>query len=404
MPQRGDIARMLVGMHLGLVLPGGGARSAYQVGALRAIARMLRGDSLPFDVVAGISAGAINSVALASGAEDFHAAAEALARTWCSLSPERVYRTGALGLARIGTRWILDLSAGGLLGRSGINYLLDPSPLRELLEQTIPVGRMRRHLRSGLLRGVAVSATNYQSAVGVTFFEGDAGIKPWTRATRMGVRARLTLDHVMASAAIPVFFPPVRLGQTFYGDGCVRMGYPMSPAVHLGADRILAISVRYLRPPGEPLPEEGPGRPDHMPVSEIAGVLLNSVFLDSLDSDAERLERVNRTLALIPRDRLARGELDVRRIPALVLRPSRDLGRLAADEYHRFPAMLRYLLRGIGATGHAGEDLLSYLAFEPVYIQRVMDLGFADAMARRDDIVAFLAGAPVAEPQDVVAS
>ncbi len=141
-----------------------------------------------------------------------------------------------------------------------------------------------------------------------------------------------------------------------------------------------------------------------MPVSEIAGVLLNSVFLDSLDSDAERLERVNRTLALIPRDRLARGELDVRRIPALVLRPSRDLGRLAADEYHRFPAMLRYLLRGIGATGHAGEDLLSYLAFEPVYIQRVMDLGFADAMARRDDIVAFLAGAPVAEPQDVVAS
>ena len=267
MPQRGDIARMFVGMHLGLVLPGGGARSAYQVGALRAIARMLRGDSLPFDVVAGISAGAINSVALASGAEDFHATSEALARTWCSLSPERVYRTGALGLARIGTRWILDLSAGGLLGRSGINYLLDPSPLRELLEQTIPVGRMRRHIRSGLLRGVAVSATNYQNAVGVTFFEGDAGIKPWARATRVGVRARLTLDHVMASAAIPVFFPPVRLGRTFYGDGCVRMGYPMSPAVHLGADsdpghqRPLPAPARRGHARGKPRPARPHARP-----------------------------------------------------------------------------------------------------------------------------------------------
>jgi NTE family protein len=141
-----------------------------------------------------------------------------------------------------------------------------------------------------------------------------------------------------------------------------------------------------------------------MPVSEIAGVLLNSVFLDSLDSDHERLERVNRTLALVPRERLNRSGMDVRSIPALVLRPSQDLGRLAADEYHRFPAMLRYLLRGIGATGNTGEDLLSYLAFEPVYIQRAMELGFSDAMARRDEIEAFLAGAPVAEPQDMIAS
>ncbi len=404
MPQRGTLARIFIGMHLGLVLTGGGARSAYQVGAVRAIARMLPARSLPFDVVTGISAGGINSVALASGADDFQGAAEALATTWCSLSPERVYRTGTLGLVKIGTRWILDLSAGGLLGRSGINYLLDPAPLRDLLEHVIPLGRMRRNLRSGLLRGVALSATNYHTAVGVTFYEGDPAIEPWTRATRIGVPARLTLDHVMASAAIPVFFPPVQIGRTFYGDGCVRMNYPMSPAVHLGADRILAISVRYLRQPGETLQRESADRIDRMPVSEIAGVLLNSVFLDSLDSDHERLERVNRTVALIPRDRLSRSGLNVRHIPALVLRPSQDLGRLAADEYHRFPAMLRYLLRGIGATGNTGEDLLSYLAFEPVYIQRVMDLGFTDTMARREEIEAFLAGAPVAEPQDVVAS
>jgi NTE family protein len=391
-------------MHLGLVLTGGGARSAYQVGAVRAIARMFRGPASPFDVISGISAGAINSIALASGAEGFQGAAEALAKTWLALTPERVYRTGALGLARIGTRWILDLSAGGLFGRSRINYLLDPAPLRELLAREVPLGRMRRHLRSGLLRGVAVSATSYHTAAGVTFFEGHQSIAPWTRATRVGVRARLTLDHVMASAAIPVFFPPVRIGPTFYGDGCVRMNYPMSPAVHLGADRILAISVRFLRQPGETVREESADRTDRMPVSEIAGVLLNSVFLDSLDSDYERLERMNRTLALVPRERLSRGEAEVRIIPALVLRPSQDLARLARDEYGRFPAMLRYLLRGIGATGNTGEDLLSYLAFEPVYIQRVMELGFADAMARRAEIEAFLQGAPVSQPRDVVAS
>jgi len=391
-------------MHLGLVMTGGGARSAYQVGAVRAIAQILPPGPMPFNVVTGISAGAINSVALASGAEDFRGATEALAKIWLSLTPDRVYRTGALGLARIGTRWILDLSAGGLLGRSGINYLLDPKPLRELLEKEIPLRRVRRNLRAGRLRGVAVSATNYHTGAGVTFFEGSPEIRPWTRATRLGTRARLTLDHVMASAAIPVFFPPVQLGGTFYGDGCVRMSYPMSPAVHLGADRILAISVRYLHQPDETMVAQSADHPDRMPVGEIAGVLLNSVFLDSIDSDHERLQRINRTLALVPRERLSRGEVDVRNIPALVLRPSQDLGRLAADEYARFPAMLRYLLRGIGATGNAGEDLLSYLAFESVYIRRVMDLGYSDTMDRRGEVEAFACGAPVAEARDVVAS
>jgi NTE family protein len=305
-----------------------------------------------------------------------------------------VYRTGAFKLASIGSRWIRDLSAGGLIGKSSINYLLDPAPLRELLEKEIPLGRMRRHLRAGRLHGVAVSATNYHTGAGVTFFEAASDVQPWTRSTRLGVRARIHIDHVMASAAIPVFFPPVRIAGTFYGDGCVRMNYPMSPAIHLGAERIFAISVRYLRPPGETAQRETSDKTDTLPLSEIAGVLLNAVFLDSLESDLERLTRINKTLALIPRDRLNGNEVDLRPVPALVLRPSQDLGKLAADEYGRFPAMLRYLLKGIGATGNAGEDLLSYLAFEPIYLRRAMDLGFADAMARRDEIEEFFFGAP----------
>jgi NTE family protein len=252
---------------------------------------------------------------------------------------------------------------------------------------------------------VAVSATNYHTGAGVTFYEGTQEIRPWTRSTRLGVRTRLSVEHVMASAAIPVFFPPIRLGSTFYGDGCVRMNYPLSPAIHLGADRILAIGVRHLRPPTQTAEEEGSGGASgaaRMPVSEIAGVLLNAVFLDSLDSDAERLWRTNRTLGLVPAERLRRGDTDLRVIPALLLRPSQDLGRLAADEYGRFPAMLRYLLKGIGATGQAGEHLLSYLAFEPVYVRRVMDLGYSDTIARRGELEAFLSGAPVVEARDLV--
>jgi NTE family protein len=385
-------------MNLGLVLTGGGARSAYQVGALRALARVLPPGPLPFGVLAGISAGAISAVALASGAEDFQRSAERLSATWTALTPDRIYRTGALGLARIGTRWILDLSAGGLLGRSGINYLLDPAPLRALLEEAIPLRGLRRNLRAGLLRGVAVSATSYRTGAGVTFFEGAPDIAPWTRASRQGERARLTLDHVMASAAIPVFFPPVRVGEEYFGDGGVRMDFPLSPAIHLGADRVLAIGVRH-RPRADEAPGwGGPAPQAPVPVSEIAGVLLNAVFLDALDSDLERLERINRTLALVPQERRLQGGLEVRHVPALALQPSQDLGRLAADEYGRFPATLRYLLRGIGATGQVGEDLLSYLAFEPVYIRRLMELGERDTLARRDEIAAFMRGAPAAEP------
>jgi NTE family protein len=387
--------------HVGLVLTAGGARAAYQVGAIRAMAEMVGDGDVPFDVLTGISAGAINALALAQGADAFAKTAERLVSTWSALTPDRVFRTGALRLARIGSRWLRDLSAGGLVGKTGINYLLDSAPLRDLIAKELLLGRMRRHLRAGRLHGVAVSATNYHTGNGVTFFEAAAEVQPWARSTRIGVRARITVDHVMASAAIPVFFPPIPIGGAYFGDGCVRMHYPMSPAIHLGADRIVAVSQRYLRPPVETAAREAGDTgvaSRTMAMSEIAGVLLNAVFLDSLDSDLERLQRINRTLQLVPRSKLENGELDVRPLPALVLRPSQDLGKLAADEYHRFPAMLRYLLKGIGATGHAGEDLLSYLAFEPIYIRRVIDLGYVDTMARRDEITEFLQVPPRVQP------
>jgi NTE family protein len=362
------------------------------VGVLRALSEIAPAGALPFDVLAGISAGAINTVALATYAESFQEAAQRLTATWSALTPDRIFRTGTFRLASIGSRWLRDLSSGGLIGGSGINYLLDSTPLRELVASELPLGRMRRHLRAGRLRAVAVSATNYHTGSGVTFFEGAADIEPWTRSTRVGLRGRITVEHVMASTAIPVFFAPVALGGTFYGDGCVRMVYPMSPAIHMGADRIVAVSVRHLDTPTETAQREVREKVDQMPLSEIAGVLLNAVFLDSVDADLERLNRVNRTLALVPREK--QEQVEMRPIPALVLRPTEDLGKMAADEYVRFPRMLRYLLKGIGASGHSGEDLLSYLAFEPTYVRRVMELGYEDTMARRDEVAEFLGARP----------
>ncbi len=372
---------------VGLVLTGGGARAAYQVGALRAIAEILPRGRFPFPVITGISAGAINGVVLACAAADLSLGVEALRQTWSRLTPDRIFRTGALRMASIGSRWIRDLSGGGVLGGNSINYLLDSAPLRAMLTEKLAFARMRRHIKLGRLRGVAVSGTSYRTGEGITWFEGGPEIAPWARSNRSGLRARLTVDHVMASAAIPVFFPPVRVDDHFFGDGSLRLIYPMSPAIHMGAERILAISVRH-RTPEPPAGDSAEG--DHVPLSQIAGVILNAVFLDSLDTDLERLDRINRTLAHLPADRIDSRDLALRTIPVLVLRPTEDLGQLAADEYVRFPAMLRYLLKGIGVERGASTDLVSYLAFEPVYVSRLMALGYADTLARREEIADFL--------------
>ncbi len=368
------------------MLTGGGARAAYQVGVISALAEIHGPGSSRFRVISGVSAGAVNGVSVAAGAEDFRNAASRLAALWLSLTPDRVYRTDARKMLGVGGRWLRELTAGGLLGASDINYLLDTTPLREFMRAHLPVPRMRRHIRTGVLRGVAVSATNYADGTAVTFFDGAPDIRPWRRAIRIGVREHIKIDHVMASAAIPVIFPPVRMRGVHYGDGCVRLLSPLSPAIHMGATRLVAVGVRHLEGPREP----GRGPPQDLAISQIAGLLLNAVFLDSLEGDVERLERMNRTLSLIPPARLEQLAEPLRQIPILVLRPSRDLGELALDQYQRFPGFLRYLLKGIGAAAEGGSDLLSYLGFEPVYVGRCQELGYADTMARRGEVEAFL--------------
>ncbi len=377
---------------LGLILTGGGARAAYQVGALRAIVEVVGDGRNPFPVITGVSAGAINGAALAARADDFSGGVRRLAATWLTLSPERVYRTDMLSVASIGGRWIRNLTSGGLVTLRQVNHLLDTTPLRELLTERIPLDTIPGHIAAGRLRALGVTATSYLTGTAVTFFDGPPGLNAWARSRRLGRHERLTIDHVMASAAIPVFFPPVRLGDIYYGDGQIRLTEPLSPAIHLGADRLLAVGVRYLRTAEETQSlNTDQGAQRVLPVSQVAGVLLNALFLDHLDSDTERLERINHSLGLATPKGGLQDESPFRVIPVLTLRPSRELGGLAADQMDHFPRVVRYLLRGMGAGRRGGSDLVSYLAFERSYVDRLQTLGYEDTLARKGELEEFFA-------------
>jgi NTE family protein len=376
-------------VNLGLVLTGGGARAAYQVGALRALAELFGNGPLPFPVVCGVSAGAINGSSLAAEADDFPRAVKHLADTWLSLTPERVYRTDALSLVSIGSGWFRGLTAGGTQPPRRYNHLLDTSPLRELLGREIPFEAIRENVARGLVRGVAISATNYETGTSVTFFDGAPEMKPWARSRRMGVRTPITLDQVMASAAIPIFFPPVQLGGSWFGDGGVRLTAPMSPALHLGADRVLVIGIRHPRTAEETVVINEAAQRDDLPLSQILGVLMNAVFLDSLEPDIERVERVTEMLDTIQRP----ADSHLRPVHILLLQPSQDLAALASDQVMRFPRTLRFLLKGLGVSQKGGADLLSYLAFEQQYIERLVTLGYEDTRARFEEIREFMGDA-----------
>ena len=371
---------------IGLVLSGGGARAAYQAGALKALAEIV-GAGTPFSVLTGVSAGAINATALAARADDFVSATNELWETWRSLEPGRVYRTDVRSLASIAGHWMRELGGGGLVA-GNINHLLDTSPLRDFLAQRISFDAIRQHLERRTLRAVAVSATSYRSGTAITFYDREGEpvppITPWVRSMRMAKRTTLRLEHVLASAAIPIFFPPVAAEGDTFGDGCIRLGAPLSPAIHLGAEAIVAIGVRYPRSADHTVQLNHPDGPAAPSLSDIGGVLLNAVFLDALDSDIERMQRINRTLALVPPTDLV--ETPLRPIPVLALRPSRDLGKLAVNQHAHMPRSIRYLLRGIGVTDERGADLLSYLAFSPTYITQLMDLGYHDTLARRREL------------------
>ncbi len=382
-----------------LTLAGGGARGAYEAGALAAVAELAPTDALPFQILTGSSSGALNATFLASRADDFRAAARALGDQWTTIAPHRVFRTDARTLARTAIGWTATLGLGGTIGAGHARALLDTSPLRELIRSHFDPDAIARHVSGGQLHGVAVTATSYEGGRAVTFFEGSERIAPWSRFMRAGVRVRLDARHVLASASIPLFFPAVEIGGRWYTDGSLRLSTPLSPAIHLGARRILAIAVRHATSgPLLRLPPEIDGRSSvelQPSIADTAGLVLNAVFLESLGPDVERASRINQTMHLLSESLPSTDATPLRVVDILLLRPSVDPASLVLSTLARLPGALRHMFRGLGASEKAGWELLSYLGFDSAYTTRLFQLGYDDTLARSEEVKAFLGARPV---------
>jgi NTE family protein len=369
---------------LAIVLSGGGARGAYQVGVLRGLVDLgLLDGELRFEIVVGASAGALNSGMLAAFADDPARAVRNLEGLWAGLEPSHVFRTDLRSLGEIGARWVRDLSFGGVLRRVSPKALLDTSPLRELLAEHIPFDRVDASIASGALRALAVPATNLYTGDGVVFVDAPPGVKLWRRGRWSVERTRLGVDHLMASSAIPIFFPSVEIQGRHFGDGSIRNTAPLSPAIHLGADRVVAIGVRQAGLPPEKAAATRRAPPT---IAQIAGALLDAVMLDAIEVDVEHSTRVNTSVLAAPTGDVKNP---FRWIDVLWLSPSCEFGDIASELAEHIPGIVRYLMRGLGSD-ESTTELASYLLFDGAFCTRLMEIGRADVEARRDEIRAFL--------------
>ena len=367
----------------GLILTGGGARAAYQVGVLKAVDELLgHPRANPFSVVCGTSAGAINAAALAIHADDFADAVRRLIEVWERFRCDHVYRSDWPGIARTGARWVAALL---FFARTNPASLLDNSPLRELLARTMDFDRIQANIDAGALHAVAVTASGYTSGQSVTFYQGGTGLEQWERTQRVGAATPLNVDLLLASSALPFIFPAIKVHREFFGDGSMRQMAPISPALHLGADRVLVLGT------GRQSTEPPRVRAHIYPsLAQIAGHALNSIFLDSLAVDIERLERINRTLQCVTPERAREIGLKLRPVDVMVIHPSQPLERIAARHVQYFPRAVRFLLRTVGAMNRNGSNLASYLLFEAPFCRALIELGYGDTMGRRDEMLAFL--------------
>ncbi|NND65922.1 MAG: patatin-like phospholipase family protein [Gammaproteobacteria bacterium] len=377
---------------VGLVLPGGGARAAYQVGVLKAIADILPADTPnPFPVISGISAGSINAVALATNANQFRAGVRRLHRVWSNFRTHHVYRGDWRSVLKTTGHWFVSLTTGGM-GSKNPTCLLNNQPLRELLQHHMRFEEIQKSIDSGALDAIAVTGSGYDSARAVAFFQGKDNLQPWVRARREGRRTELNVEHMMGSVAVPVIFPSVKVDNEYFGDGAIRDASPLSPAVKLGADRLLVIGARDEEPLGTTVGEDV--KPPSL--GQIAGYMLDTIFLDGLYFDLERLTRINHLVAQVEEGSLMkRPGRPMKRIQAMIITPSMDVRTIAMRHANEFPRPVRALLRGVGAGGAGGSQLKSYLLFEKSYCRALMNLGYHDCLRRKDSMIKFLRGDPV---------
>jgi NTE family protein len=387
----------------GLILTGGGARAAYQVGVLRAVSSILAEAGYPvsqnpFDIICGTSAGAINATALACRADDFNEGVNTLLQFWQHCRVEQVYRADSLGVIRSGAKWLSLLSFGWLLRKwhaSPPNALLDNTPLVTLLHRLLDLPRLDHALASGALQALAVTASSYTEGRHLTFYQSAHSIEPWRRMQRVAMQAQISVEHLLASSAIPLIFPavPIYCGHKgeYFGDGSMRQLAPISPAIHLGANKILVVGAGRLMEP----PPKTDGIVPYPSLAQIAGHAMSSIFLDGLAVDIERLQRINHTLSLLTEEQLKKTPL--RPIETLLISPSERLDEIASRHVGSLPLPIRALLAGIGATEIRGAALASYLLFESSYTGELISLGWNDTLRRKEDVLAFFGLGSAAE-------
>lgn len=371
---------------IGLILTGGGARAAYQVGVLKAIARLLpRTAPNPFAVICGTSAGAINAVALAMNAHHLRSGVKYLLSFWKGFRVENIYRSDPVGVFSNAGLWLAGLILS-ILGINKLNHvsLLDNSPLKRLLGQTLPLNKIQESIDNGYLHALGITASGYSSEHSVTFYQSEASIQPWKRAHRLGFPTQIEIKHLLASSAIPFLFPAVRINREYFGDGSMRQIAPISSALHLGAKKVLIIGMGQSRA----APPKRINVTNYPSLAQIAGHALNSIFLDSMEVDLERLRRINHTVSLVHEERRLHTQLG--QVDVLVIEPSQPLEAIAKRYASNLPWSIRFMLRGIGAMRSSGANLVSYLLFEKGFCRALIEMGYQDAMKRKTEILDFL--------------
>ena len=369
---------------IGLVLPGGGARAAYQVGVLKAISELIP-DSNPFSIISGTSAGAINASLLASRSESFKEAVELLSGVWSNFKTNKVYRTETTVMLKSIFQWLLTVSSGGVLAKNP-KSLLDNSPLRQLLEDTINLEGIKNNINKGNLDAFAITAASYSSKKSVTFFQSEEDDIDWERFLRVGVKTDILIDHLMASIALPLIFPAVKINNEYFGDGAMRQATPLSPAIRLGADKLLIINTDSKSPNNQLTDNQ-----IYPSIGEVGGYMLDALFTGGLLSDLERLDRINQIIENSGNNSVQTSNKKMKHLDYCVISPSKDIKKIAKEHYKDAPYSVKLLMKGLGLKNREESELLSFLLFEASFTSSLIQLGFEDGMTNQSEIKAILA-------------
>ena len=369
---------------IGLVLPGGGARAAYQVGVLKAISELIP-DSNPFSIISGTSAGAINASLLASRSQSLKEAVEVLSGVWCNFKTNKVYRTETTVMLKSIFQWLLTVSSGGVLAKNP-KSLLDNSPLRQLLEDTINLEGIKNNIDKGNLDAFAITAASYSSKKSVTFFQSEEDDIDWERFLRVGVKTDILIDHLMASIALPLIFPAVKINNEYFGDGAMRQATPLSPAIRLGAEKLLIINTDSKSPNNQLTDNQ-----IYPSIGEVGGYMLDALFTGGLLSDLERLDRINQIIENSGNNSVQTSNKKMKHLDYCVISPSKDIKKIAKEHYKDVPYSIKLLMKGLGLKNREESELLSFLLFESSFTSSLIQLGFEDGMTNQSEIKAIVA-------------